>query len=426
VRAVFAIALSLGLLVSGEAMAKPKIPPLKVALSAPSGVKPRSVELSRIGTDMDGRDRVGAIQVSPLCLVSPDYPYLFWSDIKVTPKDLTREFNRAVKAAGFLVEGDPDDMFATSAQGAAEFEVAAMVKSVRGDACSPLYSLTSYKAYAFVDVEWQIYSRLKREVVAKVGVVGVTDLTQVQADAMPKAVAGAFADSARGLINSEAFRAVVLAPSEAAPQAATASGGASDRTPIELGKLSAKPAGLPDVVGSVVTVYAGGGHGSAFLISDQGYLITNQHVTGGAKTVKLRWSDGFESTGEVLREHKLRDVALIKADSRGRIPLNLKRGVVPVGTEVYAVGSPLDDKMQGTVTRGIVSTSTRIFEGQAFLQSDVTVNHGNSGGPLVTKEGDVVAVTDLGFQPEGVPSGINLFIPAGDVLDFMGLKAATP
>jgi S1-C subfamily serine protease len=406
-------------------MAKPKIPPSQVAQQAPSGVKPRLVGLSRFGTQMDDADKVGVIGYSVLCVTAED---LRWGDIRLTGKELTREFNSVMKSGGFAVEGDPDDLFAKN-ESAAEFDIAAMVKSVRGDICEASSISTKRKAYAFVDVEWQVYSNLKREVVAKISTTGAFDqTTPLQDGAMTTAIVGAFGDNARALINNAAFRQLVLAPggSSATQSAASTSTSTPDRTPLELGKLSAKPSGLPDVVGSVVTVYSGGAHGSAFLISDQGYLITNQHVTAGAKTVRLRWSDGFESTGEVLREHKLRDVALIKADSRGRIPLNLKRGTVPVGTEVYAVGSPLDDKMQGTVTRGIVSTSSRIFEGYAFVQSDVTVSPGNSGGPLVTKEGDVVAVTDLGFQPDGLPTGINLFIPAGDVLDFMGLKAATP
>ncbi|HZZ36624.1 MAG TPA: trypsin-like peptidase domain-containing protein, partial [Caulobacteraceae bacterium] len=83
-----------------------------------------------------------------------------------------------------------------------------------------------------------------------------------------------------------------------------------------------------------------------------------------------------------------------------------------------AIGAPTDKAFEGTVTRGIVSAH-RTFSGLAFIQSDVAVTHGNSGGPLVDEHGAVIALTDIGWQPDGVPIGINLFTPVGDALDFL-------
>ena len=170
-------------------------------------------------------------------------------------------------------------------------------------------------------------------------------------------------------------------------------------------------------------VLTGDGHGSGFLVSNDGYILTNAHVVGSSRSVVVRWSDGFESDGEVIRSHKARDVALIKTNPHGRQPLALRRGPPTPGMNVYAVGTPLDPKLQGSLTKGIVSAN-RIMDGFSFIQSDVAVTHGNSGGPLLDEKSVVVGITDLGFEPDGKPANINLFIPIGDALDFLNLKVA--
>jgi S1-C subfamily serine protease len=158
------------------------------------------------------------------------------------------------------------------------------------------------------------------------------------------------------------------------------------------------------------------------LISSDGYLLTNHHVVGEAKTVRVRWSDGFESTGEVIRSDRGRDVALIRTEPHGRTPLALNTATPEIGAPVFAIGTPLDPKLQNTVTRGIVSGS-RIIEGFRFIQSDAPVTHGNSGGPLLDAHGEVIGLTDKGMSPEA-GSSLNFFIPIGDALDFLGLKPA--
>jgi S1-C subfamily serine protease len=139
--------------------------------------------------------------------------------------------------------------------------------------------------------------------------------------------------------------------------------------------------------------------------------------------VRIRWSDGFAADGEVVRVDKRRDVALIKTSPHSRPALALRPSLAQTGEVAYAIGSPLDPKFQGTLTRGIVS-AVRIYDGLNFVQIDVNVNPGNSGGPLLDESGRVIAITDLGIQPQGIPTGINLFIPIGDALDFLNLKLA--
>lgn len=140
--------------------------------------------------------------------------------------------------------------------------------------------------------------------------------------------------------------------------------------------------------------------------------------------MKVRWPDGVETLGKVLRRDRGRDVALIQADPRGRTPLNLRRGGLQTGETVYAVGTPLSSQFQGTVTKGVVSAN-RVYNGFAYIQSDVSVNPGNSGGPLLDENGAVIGVTVAAIRPADQPTGINLFIPIGEALDFLNVLSVT-
>src|SRR6185437_11851939 len=115
-----------------------------------------------------------------------------------------------------------------------------------------------------------------------------------------------------------------------------------------------------------------------------------------------------------------RDVALVKADVHGRSPLELRPGPVQQGEPVYAIGSPLGEAQQNTMTKGIVS-ATRVRDGLSYIQSDVAVTHGNSGGPLLDEKGRVIGLTESGLAPDGSPIGINFFIPIGDALRALAL-----
>jgi S1-C subfamily serine protease len=134
--------------------------------------------------------------------------------------------------------------------------------------------------------------------------------------------------------------------------------------------------------------------------------------------VKIRWSNGEEGLGEVIRTDKVRDVALVKADPRGRAPIRIRRDALQPGDTVFAVGAPLDQKFQSTITRGVVS-AYRKFGGLNFVQSDASVNPGSSGGPLLDDKGEAIGATESGYFVSGAPTNINLFVPIGDALDFL-------
>jgi len=175
---------------------------------------------------------------------------------------------------------------------------------------------------------------------------------------------------------------------------------------------------------AVVTVETSAGtSGSGFYISREGYLITNQHVVGDAGFVKSRTATGLEMPGEVLMTDAMRDVALVKTQKTAFDPLALHLADPNAGDEVFAIGSPLGDQFNGTVTHGVVSGFREIAK-RRFLQSDVSITHGNSGGPLVDANGAVIGITKGFLAVNG--GNMNFFIPIGEALAKLSIEVKAP
>jgi len=178
---------------------------------------------------------------------------------------------------------------------------------------------------------------------------------------------------------------------------------------------------------SVVSITKDGfdsSHGSGFIIGED-LILTNQHVVGDSQyvTIKLADKDGFITLtdGEVIRVDEIRDVALVK--SRGKFKekyFSLNTILPKQGDDVFVIGSPLDIGLESTLTKGIVSHPNRIMEGLPFIQSDVNILGGNSGGPMIDMNGKVIGITVLGGTSEA--QGINLFIPIKSALEALSIK----
>lgn len=388
------------------------------AQTLPLGATTRPVSLSRVVFDLAPGQVWGERRGGLICIPRGS---LKWRDGRTEVDDniFPDTFRREVRAAGF--ESGSDNLFET-AESAGEFTVGARVKTVTAQLCAAESDYVSRreKGSMSLSVEWQIYSRLQRKVVATVSTSGAFSVDSFQRDPVINTLlVGAFRQNVRSLTDSEEFRKVFVM--DAGQQSTERKAQSNDPIILTGGATGARA--ISDASGSVVAVLAGGGHGTGFLVSADGYVITNDHVVGRETKVRIRWSDGFESDGEVVRTHKARDVALIRTNPHGRQPLGLRRGAASPGATVFAVGTPLDLKFQSTVTRGIVSAS-RLYDGFSFIQSDVIINSGNSGGPLLDEKGAVIGIAVSGYDIGGAPVGINLFIPIGDALDFLNLKTS--
>lgn len=155
--------------------------------------------------------------------------------------------------------------------------------------------------------------------------------------------------------------------------------------------------------------------GSGFIIDASGYIVTNNHVVEQADEVKVIFSDDTEMPAEVIGTDPLTDLALLKVETDRRLPA-VEWGdsdAADVGDWVLAIGNPFG--LGGTVTSGIISARARqinVGPYDDFLQTDASINRGNSGGPLFDMDGLVVGVTTAIFSPTGGSVGIGFAIPS--------------
>ncbi len=160
------------------------------------------------------------------------------------------------------------------------------------------------------------------------------------------------------------------------------------------------------------------GLGSGFVLDEDGYIITNNHVVEGASAVTVRLSDDRSFEAEVIGTDPLTDIALLRIDA-GEALQPVKLGDsddIRVGEDVVAIGNPFG--LSSTVTTGIVSAKGRnISEGPyaEFIQTDAAINKGNSGGPLFNMEGEVVGVNSVIYSPSGGSVGLGFAVTSNIV-----------
>jgi serine protease Do len=163
------------------------------------------------------------------------------------------------------------------------------------------------------------------------------------------------------------------------------------------------------------------GSGSGFVISADGYILTNNHVVEGAEQVTVRLLDRREFKAKVVGSDPNTDVAVLKIDAKGLQPVALGNSDdARVGEWVLAIGNPLGEGLTFTVTSGIVSAKGRALQGlpgrgqgsiQDFIQTDAAINPGNSGGPLVSVRGEVIGINSAIASETGFYSGYGFAIP---------------
>ncbi|NRP39116.1 putative periplasmic serine endoprotease DegP-like precursor [Marinobacterium sp. xm-a-121] len=153
--------------------------------------------------------------------------------------------------------------------------------------------------------------------------------------------------------------------------------------------------------------------GSGFIISDDGYILTNHHVIDKAEKVLVRLNDRREIEAEIIGSDQRSDVALLKVDAKDLPALEIgSSSELEVGEWVLAIGSPFG--FDSTVTAGIVSAKERALPGDSyvpFIQTDVAINPGNSGGPLFNLDGEVVGINSQIYTRSGGFMGVSFSIP---------------
>ncbi|WP_160008546.1 DegQ family serine endoprotease [Rhizobium sp. 18055] len=157
--------------------------------------------------------------------------------------------------------------------------------------------------------------------------------------------------------------------------------------------------------------------GSGFIVSPEGYIVTNNHVIANATDIKVTLDDGTELPGKLIGADTKADLAVIKIEAPKPLPTIAwgDSSKLKLGDQILAIGNPFG--IGTTVTAGIVSARGRDLHSgpyDDFIQIDAPINHGNSGGPLVDRDGNVVGINTAIYSPNGGSVGVGFAIPSDE------------
>ncbi len=322
-----------------------------------------------------------------------------------------------LQAAGVPVENADASLFATQGAGA-PFLLRGRTANVEFNWCVGGFSFQTY-AEGSLSVNWELYSHLARSVVYRTTTSGAADLAEYSdgVELVAQAYRLAARQAAEALARDAGFRDALRRASTAMTPFPAATRSLA-RVPAKSGTFAANAESL---LAATVLVEAAG-HGSGFFVSSDGYLLTNAHVVGQMAQVRVEVAPGRVAIGEVVARDPRRDVALVKVAIPATEPAALALALPAVGSEVYAIGAPLSATLSDTVTKGIVSAIRREPDGLVYIQADVDIQAGSSGGPLTDAAGNVVGMAVLGVQLAGGSIGLNFFIPIAEALQAVGLQ----
>lgn len=427
--AALALACTTMLFAGGSALADPakvKLAEEKPVIMFPDGETGRPSFLKAIRTRTDTPPaRIGELQSGIFCGRTGDVVWDQKSQAALS-QGVFMTFRAELEKARYPLVRTSESIFEDAKdkdkpKTSTDLQVGAFIREVSTNFC--VKGDRSSLGGAYVKIFWQVFAPDQQKVLFET----VTEGSYQVDNAIPQTPTAffqqAFAMATRNLLADSRYVTAIKTP-----LVETAAGTASvtsykDTIKLRPGTPSTEPLAkhITALRSAVVTVAGDSGSGSGFFVSQDGHVLTNRHVVGAARFVKVTLPTGRELVGEVLRSDTPRDIALIKTEPIAVQPMALRVGEPNVGEEVYALGSPLGDKFNTTLTRGILS-GYRSMEDNRYLQSDVAILPGNSGGPLLDGQGSVVGVAVMGLGAKGV-AGMNFFIPIADALAKLNIDA---
>ncbi len=295
----------------------------------------------------------------------------------------------------------------------------------------------------YLKIRWAVYDSLRRKVVYKTVTEGYVNRKVLNKEGSALMLNEAFAMAAHNLAAEKSFHDLIFygkpppqdwrkkKKKESRPRIFDS----QEKVVIDNLPLSNSPLTqhIKRSGKAAVLVQAGAGHGSGFFITNQGHIITNAHVIGNAMRVRIVTAGNKKKLiAEVLRKDEERDIALLKleevAEGLNIITLPIKTEWAQVSEDIYALGAPEHRRLQDTLSKGIVSAHRKNFRAfgtkMNFIQGDIVIRGGNSGGPLLDANGNIIGVSVAGMYRElgEGDSGLNLFIPIEDALKYLYIE----
>lgn len=452
------LAFAASLLVGCSLTDVPKVPDYK-PLPMPDDAQPSPLKLGQFSIKIPRGSEVGAISPRFITCESP-YGYLELQDIKemLSREEIKDTFDDTLEGLGYDITGRSTliyDEDIEDDEARTVYTVSGRVIDIKMDLCRKDRSTslagmvwgvekTMAKGEGAVTIEWSVNDRLARKQVWKTVTRGYSNRKTSSTDGPTLVLLDAVSAAVHNLGSDPNFHNLIVNGQQ--PEKVL---GEKERKPfrgkfdaaeavaisnLPLSKTPVQPR-LEEARKAAVLIRMGTGHGSGFFISREGHIVTNAHVTGDANRIAVVTADKkYTLYGEVLRRDKHRDVALIKLeepppeDAYEILPIRTE--IPKVGEDLYAIGSPFLERMlQDTVTKGIMSAYRKQdpIRKVSYLQTDLFVTGGNSGGPILDVNGNIVGILVAGYSKDGQEmAGLNLAIPIGDALkklDINGVSA---
>lgn len=361
------------------------------------GTKTRRLKLSRIMVKLPREAQIGLVRCGLACGECGQLERKAGSRTNLTDDDFITEFHDELKRRNYNVVGNPSDLFEARKELPSDLAVGGLMSSAYQEICYPMAGFGNVrdgKGIAILEVEWQVFDQIEQQTVYKKRFRGSANATFSGGNYKEPALQ-AFINSLHGLLADPVFQKLIADPAANATSGQPEQAKVCNSTALEGHRVAFSRPGdkrpMAEVQKSVVTIQIGGGHGSGFVVGD-GLVLTNRHVVADLDEVRVVTQDRKVYTGRVLARDTRRDVAAVRVPGLAAPPLKIRRAPVQVAEDVYVVGSPVDKKLFGTVTKGVISGDNRLWHQETWIQADAATNPGNSGGPLVDAGGNVIGI----------------------------------
>jgi S1-C subfamily serine protease len=373
----------------------------------PAPAEPRPIAMTRLVSKIERGARIGTSSGGLLCV--PQGPMTWRPGLdEVVTGEVIGVLRDELKKAGYKVPGQSGSLFDDTSADQVDLLLAGAIKVVTLNACTGPQGRSSESS---IEIEWQLYERRTRSVVFTAMTGGNFKAEAGGRDATLDAAAA----SLRGLLSQSGFVDAVGSSARAAdpvyPSLALAV------VTVGPGDAAGSQQLLQHAQRAVVRILRGKGHGSGVVVSSDGWVLTAAHVVAGLTgSFDVELADGQKVSGSLLRTSPSADVALIQLP-RGAYPAAPigTSTALKVGSPVFAIGTPLQERFSRSVTKGVIS-ALRPKDGRTAIQSDVVVHGGSSGGPLIDEHGRVIGLTIQGMALGGqIGVGLNEFIGIDDV-----------
>jgi len=337
----------------------------------------------------------------------PKSTYTWGSGISIGSDDFKIHANEELMNYGYSVPSGGDMLFSSDRTGKARYQIGAEIEDIIFNTYAPL---AGDFGEASVEVQWQIYDSFASKIIYK-----FQDTGYARSSNDSGVVIDAFLNSLNKLMSKEKFASLLQKDKKSNRDSSSQYNELTIKT--NQAPTHSLPENIDKINKAVVTIESGFTHGSGFFINSNGHLLTAAHVVSGLDNVQIRTNQGFTLPAKVLRINENSDVALLKVEGSGFSHIEINSKKQGQGTDTFAIGTPLDKSLSNSISKGIIS-SYRNIDGVPFLQTDTSLNSGNSGGPLLNSKGEAIGIVSWKYSQsaEGVAFCVDIR-HANDVLN---------